>query len=251
MVKAFNLFLWENAPSVNTPLGESMLNKVNVALNEVDNRVVNFDTTKANQADLLTALADVSYNESTGVITFTKKNGVITKIDTKLEKLAVNFTYDAENQRLVITLSDGTIQYVDMKALITELEFLNSSTVLFSVSSAGKVTANIAKGSITADMLEPNYLANVQLYASQALSSAQNAKESEDNAKASADEAKSLNESSKTVLDETKETLAEINKMVTGTTFHVNLETGKLEYDSPNYSFTVDNSTGKLKWEVA
>ena len=251
MTKAFNMFLWQNSPSVATPLGESMLNRVNNALNTVDDRVVNFDTTKANQADLLTAIADVSFDEKTGVITFTKKNGSTTKIDTKLEKLAINFSYDAENQRLVITLDDGTIQYVDMKALITELEFLNSNTVLFSVSADGKVTANIAKGSITADILEPNYLANVQLYASQALSSAKNAKESADNAKKSADEAKSINESSKTVLNEAKETLAEINKKVTETTFRVNLETGKLEYDSPNYNFHVNNSTGKLEWEVA
>lgn len=177
MVKAFNLFLWENEPSVNTPLGETLLNKVNVALNEVDNRVITHETTKANQSDLLTALADVMFDENTGVITFTKKNGSTTQIDTKLEKLAINFAYDAENQQLVIKLEDGTIQYVDMKALITELEFLDSNTVLFSVTD-GKVTANIAKGSITADMLEPNYLANVQLYASQALSNANSAKES-------------------------------------------------------------------------
>ena len=186
MNKAFTMFLWENEPSVNTPLGERLLNQVNNALNEVDSRVVTFDTTKANQTDLLTALADVSFDENTGIFTFTKKNGSTKTVDTKLEKLAVNFTYDAENQRLVLTLQDGTTQYVDMKALITELEFLNSNTVLFTVSTDGKVSANIAKGSITGDMLEPNYLANVQLYSSQALSSSISAQESAESAEASA-----------------------------------------------------------------
>jgi len=250
MNKAFSMFLWENDPSTKTPMSAENLNRINVAMDIIDNRVVEMEMTKASQADMLTAITDVSVNRSTGVITFTKKNGATEEIDTLLEKLAINFAFDIESQRLIITLDDGTVQYVDLKALITELEFLNSNTVLFSVTD-GKVSASIAKGSITADMLEPNYFANIQLYASQALASAQNAKESEDNAKASADEAKSINESSKTVLNEAKETLVEINKKVTGTSFYVNFETGKLEYESPNYDFKVNNSNGKLEWEVA
>lgn len=262
MTKAFQLFLWKNQPSVDTPLGERLLNQVNVALDTVDSRVVNFDTTKANQTDLLTAVADVTYNESTGVFTVTKKNGSKTTIDTKLEKLAINFTYDSINQQLVIHLDDGTYQYVDLKALITELEFLNSNTVLFSVTN-GKVTANIASGSITADMLEPNYLANVQLYASQALSSANVAEsyavggtgtrngEDTDNAKYYSQVASGLISEANETLNEAKSTLEEVGKKVTETTFHVNLETGKLEYDSLNYNFTVNNSNGKLEWEVA
>ena len=191
MTKAFQLFLWQNAPSVNTPVGETLLNKVNVALNEVDSRVANMDTTKANQSDMLTAITSVSFDKNTGIFTFTKKNGATTKIDTLLEKLAINFTYDKTNQRLVITNSNGTIQYVDLKALITELEFLNSDTVLFSVTD-GKVTANIVKGSITGDMLEPNYLANVQLYADSATKSDNNAKISEENARKYAEQTKKL-----------------------------------------------------------
>lgn len=217
MNKAFSLWLWENSPSVNTPLGQSMLNKLNVALNEIDNRVITHDTTKANQADLLTALADVTFDENTGVITFTKKNGSETKIDTKLEKLAVNFIYDSENQQLVITLDDGTIQYVDMKALITELEFLNSDTVLFSVAD-GKVSANIAKGSITADMLEPNYLANVELYASQALSSADDAAKSAQEAEASAIRAEEAAEKAESIAGGDFATNAKVDNIINGTT---------------------------------
>lgn len=250
MTKAFQLFLWENSPSVNTPLGETLLNRVNVALNEVDSRVVNMDTTKANQADLLTAIADVTFDESNGVFTVVKKNGSTTKIDTKLEKLAVNFNYDAENQRLVITLEDGTIQYVDMKALITELEFLNSNTVLFSVSADGKVSANIAKGSITADMLEPNYLANVQLYASQALSSARNAKESEENASASEEKARGYAEEARQYAQQTEDLIEQIDTRLELATFSIN-DNGELVYtDNFSYEFTVDNETGMLNYQV-
>lgn len=250
MVKAFALWLWENLPSVNTPLGQTLLNKLNVALDEVDTRVVNFDSTKANQADLLTAVADVTFDEDTGVFSVVKKNGSTKKFDTKLEKLQVNFYYDKVTQQLVITLDDGTIQYVDLKALITELEFTNSNTVLFSVTD-GKVSANIAKGSITADMLEPNYLANVQLYASQALSSANTARGYAEDAEASSTEAKTINSNTQTLLDEANDVLEEAKKKVTETTVSVNYETGNLEFESPNYNFTVNESTGNLEMEVA
>ena len=242
MTKAFNMFLWQNSPSVNTPLGESMLNKVNNALNTVDDRVVNFDTTKANVTDLLTAMADVTFNEDTGEFTFTKKNGAKTVIDTKLEKLAVNFTYDATNQRLVLTLDDGTIQYVDLKTLITELDFLDSNTVFFYVNN-GKVTANILKGSITDEYLEPNYLANIKVHASQALTSANTAVESAEIAQTSANLAKDY-------FDGTANAIAEINKKLNIADFQVNTD-GYLTYnDDSSYNFAVDDN-GYLNWEVA
>ena len=241
MVKAFNLWLWQNSPSVNTPLGESKLNLINRALDEVDSRVVNFDTTKANQTDLLTAVADITFDEDTGIFTVTKKNGSKTTIDTKLEKLAINFTYDSINQQLVIHLDDGTYQYVDLKALITELEFLNSNTVLFSVTN-GKVTANIAQGSITADMLEPNYLANVELYASQALESANTSVESAEISKTNADLAKIYS-------DGAIDAVEQINKKLSIAEFDVN-EDGYLIYnDDASYNFAVDDN-GYLNWEV-
>ena len=249
MTKAFSLFLWENSPSVNTPLGESKLNLINRALDEVDSRIVNFDTTKANQSDLLTTLADVTFDESTGIFTFTKKNGAKTTVDTKLEKLAINFGYDAESQRLVITLDDGTIQYVDMKALITELEFLNSNTVLFSVSSDGKVSASIAKGSITADMLEPNYLANVQLYASQALVSANNAKTSEENASSSAQQAKFNADLAKQYSESAASSLETVNQKLDLATFSLDSNGNLIYTDNTSYVFTVDEA-GMLNYSV-
>lgn len=251
MTKAFSLFLWENSPSVNTPLGESKLNLINRALDEVDSRIVNFDTTKANQSDLLTTLADVTFDESTGIFTFTKKNGSKTTVDTKLEKLAINFGYDAESQRLVITLDDGTIQYVDMKALITELEFMNSNTVLFSVSSDGKVSASIAKGSITADMLEPNYLANVQLYASQALVSANNAKASEEIASSSAQQAKFNADLAKQYSESAASSLETVNQKLDLATFSIDSDGNLIYTDNTSYVFSVDSANGMLNYALA
>ena len=250
MVKAFNLWLWQNSPSVNTPLGESKLNLINRALDEVDSRVVNFDTTKANQTDLLTAVADVTFNEKTGIFTVTKKNGSTTTIDTKLEKLAINFTYDSINQQLVIHLDDGTYQYVDLKALITELEFLNSNTVLFSVTN-GKVTANIAKGSITADMLEPNYLANVELYASQALESANNARTYADNASTSASQADGNAKLSEQYAKSANDAVEVVNQKLKLATFSFDANGHLIYSDDSAYAFTVDNTRGMLQYELA
>ena len=256
MNKAFTLWLWENDPSVNTPLSAEFLNRLNNGLNEVDNRVVQFDSTKANQSDMLTAVADVTFDESTGVFTITKKNGSVKKYDTKIEKLAINFSYDKTNQRLVITLDDGTIQYVDLKALITELEFLNSNTVLFSVTD-GKVSANIAKGSITDDMIEANYLANVKLYASNALSYANDAKtqatsasKSAENALEYAKRAETAESNCNDITEINQGIREEISNIVNGAVFTLNPKTGNLEYTSPNYTFSVNTTTGKLEYEL-
>ena len=192
MQKAYNRINWENYPGMNTPLNEANLNRMDAAINEVDNRVISLDATKATKTEVSELFSEISFDESSGVLTFTRKNGGTVKVDTKLEKLAVNFSYDANNERLVITLDDGSVQYVDMKALITQYEFAESDTIVLSVDSAGKVKATIKNGSITGEMLEPNYLANVTVQAesarasaSAAATSAANAAKSEENAQKS------------------------------------------------------------------
>lgn len=242
MTKAHSPINWQNSPSVSTPINESNLNKMDKAIGVIDDRVVALDTTKANVTDLLTAVSDVTFDEKTGTFTVKKKNGATTKIDTKLEKLAVNFTYDATNQRLVLTLDDGTIQYVDLKTLVTELDFLDSNTVFFYVNN-GKVIANILKGSITDEYLEPNYLSNLKVYAEQASSSASTAVESANIAKTNADLAK-------TYSDGAIDAVAQIDKKLKIADFEVNAD-GYLVYnDDASYNFAVDNN-GYLNWEVA
>lgn len=159
MEKAFNLSPWENRPSVRTAIGEIRLNSLNDAVNTIDDRVIELDITKANKTELSNLFSEISFDEQTGTITFTRCNGSTIILDTKLEKLAVNFKYDAANERLAITLDDGTEQYVDMSALVTIYEFIDSDTIIFHVQEDGKVSATIKSGSITGDMLNPDYLA--------------------------------------------------------------------------------------------
>jgi hypothetical protein len=180
MQKAYSGKPWENYPSENTPLDQDNLNKIHTALDEVDNRVINLDTTKSTKVEVSTLISDVDFNESTGVITFTRKNGGKVTFDTKLEKLAVNFSYDPTTEQLIITLDDGTVQYVDMSALITVYEFLNSDTIGLTVVD-GKVRADVLEGSIQEKHLRPDYLADIkvqqEIAATQAANSAASASE--------------------------------------------------------------------------
>lgn len=156
---------WENYPSIDSPITDNELNRNEVSVDTIDDRVLTLDITKAEQSDLLLAVKNVSLDTATGVLTFTLFNNSTITIDTLLEKIAVNFDYDddptsAHYQNLIITLDDGTVKYVDLSALITQYEFVDSSTVGFTVGNDGTITAYIKDGSITENKLQPNFLAD-------------------------------------------------------------------------------------------
>ena len=75
---------WKNYPSDETPLNEQNLNKQDIALDEIDNRVITLDNTKATKTEVSSLFSEVSYNEKTGIITFTRKNGAKVTIDTPM-----------------------------------------------------------------------------------------------------------------------------------------------------------------------
>lgn len=172
MNKAYSRINWENYPSDSTPINERNLNKIDAAVDEIDNRVVAQDATKLDKTTAATMVKDVIYDESTGIFTVTYLNGATIILDTKMEKLAVNFDYDKENQQLIISLDDGTKQYVDLSTLITEYEFADTDTIAFTIDSAGKVSAIVKDGSITEDKLQPNFLADVKVEVAKAQASA-------------------------------------------------------------------------------
>ena len=194
---------WENYPSTKTPINERNLLKLGNAVSEIDDRVITLDLTKFNKADANALVKNITYDESNGIFTVTYLSGATAVLDTKLEKLAVNFTYDSAAQQLIITLDDGTKQYVDLKALITQYDFTDSETIYFTVETDGQVTADIKNGSITAEKLQPNYLADITVQATTAAQKAhaaaasasaaglseQNAAQYAENARVSAEQA--------------------------------------------------------------
>ena len=162
MNKAYIRINWENYPSDATPINKVNLNRLDSATDILDDRVITLDTTKATKTEVATLVSDVTFEESTGIITITKKNGSKVTIDTQMEKIAVNFDYDPTTQQIILTLIDGTQQYIDLSALITQYEFLDTDTVAFAIGTDGKVSAVVKEGSIEEKHLEPNYLAKIK-----------------------------------------------------------------------------------------
>ncbi len=168
MNKAHEDINWVNYPLTDTALNASNLNKMDRSIDVIDDRVVAMDTTKANTTDMLQAFIDVDIDDTTGTLTFTKKNGTTVTLNTNLNKIATNMRYDADPssatyQKLILTYNTTpvTYGYIDLTALITQYEFTDSSIIHFSVTS-GMVSATIIDGSITAEKLQPNFLADCQ-----------------------------------------------------------------------------------------
>jgi len=196
MIKAHTPINWENEPSYNTPINETNLNKMDSTIGVLDDRIIEQDTSKLDKTTAYTMVKDISFNENNGVFTVTRLNGSTFTIDTRLEKIAINFRYDYSTQKLIVTLIDGTTQSIDMSALLTQYEFTDSNQIGWELTEDGKVKAKILNGSITEDMLQPNYLAEIKVetaksaqYMANAKISENNAKQSELNAKASEEQA--------------------------------------------------------------
>lgn len=194
MVKAYSRINWENSPSEATPINEDNLNRIDAGLDETDNRIITLDTTKLDKVDAQMLVKQISYNQANGVFTITYFNGTTFTIDTVLEKLAVNFDFDPIEQRLIIVLDDGTEKYVDLSALLTQYEFLDSETISFVLGEDGKVTAKVKEGSIEEKHLRPDYLAEIKVEAGKAQAASQEAAQSEIKAKASEEAAKGSEE---------------------------------------------------------
>lgn len=280
MQKAYNRINWENYPSDKTPLNEANLNKLDVATDEIDNRVITLDNTKFDKTEASKLIKNFELDKATGIITITYLSGATVTIDTLLEKLAVNFDFDEATQKIVITLEDGTVKEVDLSSFITEYEFLDSDTVAFTVDANGKVVAIVKEGSIEEKHLRPNYLADIKVEVAKAQSSATasatSASESEnsaikaesyavggtatrlgedtDNSKYYSEQSKASSETSKAYLDKVEqagnEALDKINNAVDVNTpnFVVDLATGRLMYESTRFVFDVNEKTGHLEW---
>lgn len=243
MQKIYSRTYWENFPSDKTAIDAMRLNNAEAGIDNLDDRVVAMDASKVDLAKANELVKEILWDESKGTITVVKMNGSKAVIDTKLEKLAVNFTYDPQSQQLIITLDDGTTQNVDLSALITQYEFIDSNTIAFEISSDGKVSAIVKEGSIQEKHLRPDYLADIKVESAKAVASAKSAGVSETNAAKSATDAKDSADRVQGIEDE-------INKKLTITEFDVN-EDGELIYmDNAAYNFFVDND-GNLNWEVA
>lgn len=136
---------------------------------------------KATNETVSQLVKNVDFDENTGKFTFTFESGNTKVIDTAMEKIAVNFSYDAETQSLVLEYADGSTESISLAEFITNNEFEDSNTIAITVT-GGIVKAEIKPGSITDDILSSALQATLVNYVSSASDSAQAAASSEANA---------------------------------------------------------------------
>lgn len=203
MDKAYNRIIWTNEPDVSTPLSAANLNKMDAAIDTVDDRIIAADISKANQSDLLQCIKGVTYNTETGVFVFTWQNGSVLNVDLAVEKIPVSMSMSADGIITMIT-ADGTKFTCNVKDLIKGYQFVESEQIHFAVSTDSdgnySIAASIKDGTITGNKLEPDYLANVTVQAQNAVASASNAAQSANSAAASAETAQTWAEQAESIV---------------------------------------------------
>ena len=197
MVEVYTRIEWVNKKDgQTTPLGASNLNKMDAAIAEMDKRIVELDTVKADKMTVNTMLADCDYDEETGIVKLTRQNGEQIIFDLNIEKIPVAFAL-SEAGVLTMTTEDGTEWTADIGAMIPVLTFNNSDTVNVIATGSGKNKTyrfEVKDGSITEDKLRPDYLAEIKVESGKAATSATNAATSERNAAESAKTAQECRE---------------------------------------------------------
>lgn len=274
MQKSYTRINWENYPSENTPLNETNLNRIDYATNEIDNRVIELDTSKADATELSRLIKNIGVNEQTGVITITYYNNTTSTIQTTLNKIAINFAYDFNTQRLLLTLNDGTVVPVSLADLIQINEFDDTSTVDFTVTN-GRVSAIVPLGSIGDEHLRTDYLADIRVAEANAAASETNsdarALDSEawavgqrdganvldtdptynNNSKYYSQVASTLKDTMVDIRDNAEYLLETVTNRLTGLNIMINYSDGHMYYDiNSGIRLGVNYNTGQLQYEI-
>lgn len=175
--KVYTRINWEDYPSENTDLDAYHLNQMDSAIDALDNRIISQDALKVDKSSINGNIADWTMDETTGVITITKYNGEKIIFDLNIEKIPVGFSM-SDDGIITMTTEDGTQFTADIGSMIPVLTFEDSATIAVSVTGTGKnktYSFSIKTGSVTDDMLQPNYLADIRVESANASAYAQSA----------------------------------------------------------------------------
>ena len=190
---------WENYPSDKTPINERNLNKMDLAIHLLDDRVVWLNENKFDKTESFKLVKNIDLDEENGIFTVTYYDNSTKTIDTILEKIATKWDYDEVSQQLIITLDDGTVKKVDLSALITQYEFMTSETISVEKQSDGKVKFMVREGSIQEKHLRPDYLSDIKIESANAELSKNAAAESARESAKSAEQSKNYSDKSQEI----------------------------------------------------
>lgn len=177
MNKVYTRINWEDYPSENTDLDAYNLNQMDSAIDALDNRIISQDALKVDKSAINGNIADWTMDETTGIITITKYNGEKVIFDLNIEKIPVGFSM-SDDGIITMTTEDGTQFTADIGSMIPVLTFSDSDSIAVNVTGSGKnktYSFTIKNGSVTEDMLQPNYLADIKVESAKAAASAQSA----------------------------------------------------------------------------
>ena len=187
----YNRVNWKNkSESLETPLGKTNLNRMDDGIYQIaenlDVAYTELEAKKVNASSATKMLSEMpTWDSDTGILTFKFYDGTEFSVDFNVEKIPVSFSMDSAGI-ITMTTEDGTEWTADIGELIPDYTFLDSEQITFTKTKnedgSYTVTANLVKGSITADYLQPDYLADITKQASGAVASAENAAQSADNA---------------------------------------------------------------------
>ena len=184
---------WENFPSEKTPLNAHNLLIMGNAIDAIDNRVIEMDSTKVNKEVANNLVKTWSIDEKTGLITVEHLDGSKDIFDLNIEKIPVNFELSKDGI-LTMTTDDGSKFTANIGAMIPVLTFEDSETIAVSVSGEGvnkTYSFSIKAGSVTEDKIQPNFLADVRTEVAKAQASQSAAAQSASAASGSATMAES------------------------------------------------------------
>ena len=177
MNKVYSRIIWKNYPNTSTAINETNLNRMDKAIDDLDNRVIEQDSTKANQTTVNNMVKNWTMDETTGVITVEKQDGSKIMFDLNIEKIPITFELSPSGI-LTMTTSDGTQFTANIGSMIPVLTFNESDQIAVSVSGSGvnkTYSFSVKDGSITERKLQPNYLANIKTEVAKAQKSEGNA----------------------------------------------------------------------------
>lgn len=148
--KIYALINWKNRPSTTTALSATNLNKMDVAINTLDNRTIQLQTEKLGIDVANLMISSWVMDMSTYKITVTQLNGTTKEYDLNLERIPIKTELSPEGI-LKFTYADGTSDSVNIADLIKDTIYDASDTITFEKKfeeNAYHVVASIKNGSV-------------------------------------------------------------------------------------------------------
>lgn len=245
--KIYERINWKNKDEAKTTaLDKINLNKMDSALDVIDSRISGMDASKADEADVLQMVKDISIDKSTYVITVTRKNGTRITLD-------LNSTYIAELRRQVQAAASSASAAAS-----------SAAAAVSSAGTAGQYRADAA-GYATAAASSANASAGSSESARQHALNARSwsngdtgtrAGEATDCAEYYSERAKNSSDISKLYLTKVEQAAEEAVSRVSEAAhdnvpaFLIDFKTGHMMYSGGQYIFKYDEA-GHMRWRIA